>query len=115
MGLTPFITWVVIDPIMRVVTTETRYSSAVDMRASGSASWHCSEARMRALCFDTAVMLRRGLQTLCLGIAVMLGRRLQASCFGIIVMLRCGLRALRLAIENAGFMLCKTRASNSAS
>jgi len=71
MGLTPLITWTVIDPVMRAVTTETQGSSAVD----------------------------RELQALRLGIAVKLGCRLRASHFNTAVMLRHGLRTLRLALQ----------------
>ena len=88
---------------------------------------------LRSSRFDTAVMLRRELRTLCLSFAVKLGRGLQASRFDIEVTLRRGLRALRLgiavklgtqalslafwclAIENAGFELCKTQALSPAS
>jgi len=117
MGLTPLITWAVIDPVMRAITTETQGSSAVErelraLRLGIAVKLGC---RLRASRFDTAVMLRHRLRTLRLGIAVMLGRKLRASRFDIIVMLRRGLRALCLAVENTGFELCKTRASNSAS
>jgi len=54
-GLTPLITWAVIDPVMRAVIIETQGSSTVETRASGSVSWHYSVAGERASRFAVIV------------------------------------------------------------
>ena len=48
-GLTPLITWAVIDPVMSVVTTRTQSSFTVEMRAS-------------ALCLAIEMLLNAGLE-----------------------------------------------------
>ena len=51
MGLTPLITWAVIDPVMKTFKTETQDFSVIEMRALSLAFWRYSVVggRLRAL------------------------------------------------------------------
>ena len=73
MGLTPLITWAVIDPVMRAVITETQGFSVVETRASSLAFWmptpnlarrgfwNSVKRGLRASHLEIAVMSRRGI------------------------------------------------------
>jgi len=103
MGVNSLISWTVIDPVMRVVITETWALSLAfcrwlrtlldasfelyQTRTSDSVSWDCTDVSTRASGSRILVIteqLGRTFQPSRLGIVLMLRRRLHALCLGII-------------------------------
>jgi len=102
MGVNSLITWAVIDPVIRVVITETQGSSVVETRASSLAfsrwgnAWASHLVEMWASSFAWSFMWDAGFGPCVLVITVKQRRKFRASRLGTAVMLRRGFQAPRL-------------------